>query len=308
MPSLIFHVLGWPTLAIALLVWGFAPGAVLRLIVLAYPRDDPRRRELLGELYAVPRIERPFWVFEQVELGLFEGLRNRAAHRKAHGRGVTRGRGAAIERAAEQGLAFGGDLSAHPENVGYRGPTACAAAGITYRQLEYWARTGLVEPSALAANAPGRLYSFRDILMLRVIKRLRDTGVSLQQIRPAVSHLRARSIVDLAGLVLMGDGISVYECTTRGERWWACWLAARTYSGSPSAGSGRRSIARSWSCPANTPPPALERPVPGERPPAGGHTGPVAAPGVQAQPPRPEAPPDPAPAADADLDSWREAG
>ena len=58
--------------------------------------------------------------------------------------GQSRSRGAAIERAGEQGLLFGEDLTAHPENVGYRGPTACAAAGITYRQLDYWARTALV--------------------------------------------------------------------------------------------------------------------------------------------------------------------
>jgi hypothetical protein len=77
MPSLIFQIISWPVLGIALLVFGFAPGAVLRLIVLAYPRDDPRRRELLGELYAVPRIERPFWVAEKLELALIEGLGGR---------------------------------------------------------------------------------------------------------------------------------------------------------------------------------------------------------------------------------------
>lgn len=81
MAALISQVISWPTLAIALLVYGFAPGAVLRLIVLLYPRDDPRRRELLGDLYAVPRIERPFWVIEQLEVALFEGLRRRFARR-----------------------------------------------------------------------------------------------------------------------------------------------------------------------------------------------------------------------------------
>lgn len=81
MSSLIFEVISWPTLMTALLVWGFAPGAVLRLIVLAFPKEDPRRRELRGELYAVPRIERPFWVFEKLELALFEGLRGRLVPR-----------------------------------------------------------------------------------------------------------------------------------------------------------------------------------------------------------------------------------
>src|SRR5256885_9658464 len=72
-----FQIFSWPTLGIALLIFGFAPGAVLRLIVLAFRRDDPRRRELLGELYAVPRIERPFWVAEKMELAFIEGLGGR---------------------------------------------------------------------------------------------------------------------------------------------------------------------------------------------------------------------------------------
>jgi DNA-binding transcriptional MerR regulator len=102
---------------------------------------------------------------------------------------------------------------------GYRGPTACAAAGITYRQLDYWARTGLVEPSVRAAHGSGsqRLYSFRDILVLKVVKRLLDTGISLQQIRAAVQHLRDRGSDDLAQVTLMSDGVSVYECTSTDE-------------------------------------------------------------------------------------------
>jgi len=133
--------------------------------------------------------------------------------------GQSRDRGAAIERAGEQGLLFGEDLTAHPENVGYRGPTACSAAGITYRQLDYWARTALVEPSVRPAHGSGsqRLYSFRDILVLKVVKRLLDTGISLQQIRAAVNHLRDRGTEDLAGLTLMSDGVSVYECTSPDE-------------------------------------------------------------------------------------------
>ena len=104
-------------------------------------------------------------------------------------------------------------------NTGYRGPTACAAAGITYRQLDYWARTGLVEPSVRGAHGSGsqRLYGFRDILVLKVVKRLLDTGISLQQIRAAVHHLRDRGTGDLAEVTLMSDGISVYECTSPDE-------------------------------------------------------------------------------------------
>ncbi|GLW67439.1 transcriptional regulator [Actinomadura rubrobrunea] len=125
----------------------------------------------------------------------------------------------ASQRAGEQGLLFDTQVSAPPEDVGYRGPTACAAAGITYRQLDYWARTGLVEPSVRAAHGSGsqRLYSFRDILVLKVVKRLLDTGVSLQQIRTAVAHLRDRGVQDLAQITLMSDGVSVYECTSADE-------------------------------------------------------------------------------------------
>jgi len=119
----------------------------------------------------------------------------------------------------EQQLLFGGDVSALPEDLGYRGPTACAAAGITYRQLDYWARTGLVEPSIRAASGSGsqRLYGFRDILVLKVVKSLLDTGISLQQIRQAVAHLRERGSADLARVTLMSDGASVYECTSPDE-------------------------------------------------------------------------------------------
>lgn len=77
MTSLISHVLAWPTFLLALLVFGFAPGTALRIIVLVYKREDPRRQELLSELYHVSRIERPFWVAEQLELALVEGLRDR---------------------------------------------------------------------------------------------------------------------------------------------------------------------------------------------------------------------------------------
>jgi DNA-binding transcriptional MerR regulator len=111
------------------------------------------------------------------------------------------------------------ELAGGPESVGYRGPTACAAAGITYRQLDYWARTGLVQPSMSAINGSGaqRLYSFRDILVLKVMKRLLDTGISLQQIRAAVHHLRVHGTADLSQVTLMIDGDAIYECISRDE-------------------------------------------------------------------------------------------
>ncbi|MBI4940840.1 MAG: MerR family transcriptional regulator [Actinobacteria bacterium] len=118
-----------------------------------------------------------------------------------------------------QGLLFTEDLPELDEQVGYRGPIACRAAGITYRQLDYWARTGLVEPGVRPAGGSGtqRLYGFRDILVLKVVKRLLDTGVSLQQIRTAITHLRDRGVEDLAEITLMSDGASVYECTSAEE-------------------------------------------------------------------------------------------
>lgn len=100
--------------------------------------------------------------------------------------------------------------------MGYRGTAACQIAGITYRQLDYWARTGLVVPSIRGASGSGsqRLYSFKDVLVLKVVKRLLDTGVSLQNIRVAVEHLRRRGVHDLARITLFSDGTTVYECTS----------------------------------------------------------------------------------------------
>ncbi|MFN2538435.1 MAG: MerR family transcriptional regulator [Mycobacteriales bacterium] len=105
------------------------------------------------------------------------------------------------------------------EDIGYRGPTACSAAGITYRQLDYWARTGLVEPSVREASGSGtqRLYAFRDILVLKVVKKLLDAGVSLPNIRTAISTLRHRGVEDLAQVTLISDGTTVYECTSTDE-------------------------------------------------------------------------------------------
>jgi len=132
---------------------------------------------------------------------------------------VRAARSHASEEAGRQGLLFGDDVLSMPADVGFRGPIACSAAGITYRQLDYWARTGLVEPSVRTAAGSGsqRLYSFRDILVLKVIKRLLDTGVSLQNIRTAVEHLRESGVEDLAQVTLMSDGASVYECRSKDE-------------------------------------------------------------------------------------------
>jgi len=133
--------------------------------------------------------------------------------------GQSQERAKAAEHAGVQGLLFDDDLTPMPDDVGFRGPVACAAAGITYRQLDYWARTGLIAPSVRPASGSGtqRLYGFRDILLLKVIKRLLDTGISLQQIRTAVASLREHGIEDLTQITLMSDGASVYMCTSPDE-------------------------------------------------------------------------------------------
>jgi DNA-binding transcriptional MerR regulator len=104
-------------------------------------------------------------------------------------------------------------------SVGYRGVTACHAVGISYRQLDYWARTALVVPSIRDASGSGtqRLYSFRDLVVLKVVKRLLDAGVSLQNIRRAIDTLRSRGVDDLAGITLISDGTTVYECRSPEE-------------------------------------------------------------------------------------------
>ncbi len=97
------------------------------------------------------------------------------------------------------------------EAVGYRGPVVTKIVGITYRQLDYWDRTELVQPTVRGASGSGtqRLYSFDDVVALKVVKRLTDTGVSLQKIRKAIDELRARGR-GLADSTLVSDGVGVY--------------------------------------------------------------------------------------------------
>jgi DNA-binding transcriptional MerR regulator len=129
-----------------------------------------------------------------------------------------------VRQDPDQGSAEAAGVSAsasegQPDNVGYRGVAACHAAGISYRQLDYWARTSLVVPSIRDASGSGsqRLYSFRDLVVLKVVKRLLDAGVSLQNIRKAIEALRSRGVEDLAGITLISDGTTVYECRSAEE-------------------------------------------------------------------------------------------
>ena len=116
-------------------------------------------------------------------------------------------------------LLFTDGLPLRDDSVGYRGAVAARAAGITYRQLDYWARTDLVVPTVRDASGSGsqRLYGFRDILRLKLVKRLLDAGVTLQQVRVAIEQLHAVGVYDLSQITLMSDGGSVFLCTSSDE-------------------------------------------------------------------------------------------
>jgi DNA-binding transcriptional MerR regulator len=105
------------------------------------------------------------------------------------------------------------------EEIGYRGPQACNIVGITYRQLDYWTRTGLTIPSVQQASGSGtqRLYSFNDLLQLKVIKSLTDAGASLQKVRQAIEYVRENLADDWSTLTIVTDGNGVYACTSDAE-------------------------------------------------------------------------------------------
>ncbi|MGI8758295.1 MAG: MerR family transcriptional regulator [Acidimicrobiales bacterium] len=88
---------------------------------------------------------------------------------------------------------------------GYGGPQVCSIVGITYRQLDYWARTDLLRPSIADARGSGsqRRYSYGDLLELKVIKNLLDAGVSLRSARKAIEYLRDHVGADLASANLV---------------------------------------------------------------------------------------------------------
>ena len=102
---------------------------------------------------------------------------------------------------------------------GYRGPQACKIVGITYRQLDYWTRTKLVEASLRGAEGSGtqRLYSFNDLLQLKVIKRLIEAGASLTKVRQAIDYVRTNLEDDWAKATIATDGNGVYACTSDAE-------------------------------------------------------------------------------------------
>lgn len=99
---------------------------------------------------------------------------------------------------------------------GYRGTVASSVAGITYRQLDYWARKGLVQPSVTPSRGSGsrRLYSFKDILILAVSKKLLDIGVNLANVAEAIRFMQSRTAGQLSRVTILCDGKQVYECVS----------------------------------------------------------------------------------------------
>jgi DNA-binding transcriptional MerR regulator len=97
---------------------------------------------------------------------------------------------------------------------GFSGTKAATIVGITYRQLDYWARTDLIRPSLADASGSGsrRLYSYRDLLELRVIKSLLDAGIKLESVRTAFEYLRTHVDTDIASAHLVISGSDVILC------------------------------------------------------------------------------------------------
>lgn len=106
-----------------------------------------------------------------------------------------------------------------PDVGGFYGPQVCALVGITYRQLDYWARTGLLQPSVATARGSGtrRIYSYADVLELKVIKQLLDAGISLQSARRAVECLRQDLGADVGSSNLVLTGTRSVLARSNGE-------------------------------------------------------------------------------------------
>jgi DNA-binding transcriptional MerR regulator len=118
-------------------------------------------------------------------------------------------------------------MDANKAEAGYRGPQVCSIVGITYRQLDYWARTDLLRPSVTEARGSGtqRRYSYADLLQLKVIKRLLDSGISLHSARRAIDCLRssgeevaaANLVIDEGRTVLARSGEEIIDLLKGGQ-------------------------------------------------------------------------------------------
>jgi DNA-binding transcriptional MerR regulator len=118
-----------------------------------------------------------------------------------------------VEEKYVQGTFFGDSLPELGEGCGYGTAIVMKATGLTRRQLDHWDSAGIFSPSLQPAKGSGsrRLYSFKDILVLQVFQRLKDTGVSLQKIKKAAKNLLDRGIEDLSSITLCSDGTNIYQ-------------------------------------------------------------------------------------------------
>jgi DNA-binding transcriptional MerR regulator len=100
------------------------------------------------------------------------------------------------------------------DEIGYGGTRAAKVVGISYRQLDYWARTDLIRPSLSDAHGSGsrRRYSYNDLLELKAIKKLLDAGIKLEQVRRIFAYLREHVSTDIAAAHIVIDGGSVMLC------------------------------------------------------------------------------------------------
>ena len=137
------------------------------------------------------------------------------------------------------------DEGARRPTRGYRGTVASKVAGITYRQLDYWARKQIVEPSITPSRGSGsrRLSSFKDVVILAVSKKLLDAGVNLQNVTTAIGFLMQRDVDQLEHVTIMCDGEDVHECTTS-DQMIALLQSGKACSACPSARCGIRFMTR----------------------------------------------------------------
>jgi DNA-binding transcriptional MerR regulator len=105
-------------------------------------------------------------------------------------------------------------IDAAPPAIGYSGTQTAKVVGISYRQLDYWARTDLIRPSLSDASGSGsrRSYSYNDLLELKTIKKLLDAGIKLEQVRKVFEYLREHVTTDIASAHIVIDGGSVMLC------------------------------------------------------------------------------------------------
>lgn len=113
-------------------------------------------------------------------------------------------------------------------NEGFSGKSAAEIVGITYRQLDYWARTDLIRPSLVDAAGSGsrRRYSYRNLLELKVVKNLLDSGIRLEQVREVFAYLQdelgqdvatANLVVNGAQAVLVRSGEEIVDLLQSGQ-------------------------------------------------------------------------------------------